>query len=140
MILLTPQMRERLLLNGAVDVETDHFPVVKFFDPCGAATWLATELDSDESTLFGLADLGFGFPELGSFSLREIEAVRFAYGLGVERDLYFEAHYPLSVYAEAARSAGGIVETEALLRAAAISLGLNPDPQISPFGTDPKGG
>jgi hypothetical protein len=140
MRLLTPQIREHLLLNGAVDVEADHFPVVKFFDPSGAATWLATELDADQDTLFGLADLGFGFPELGSFSLCELQAVRLGHGLGIERDRYFEAHYPLSVYAKAARTAGGIVETEALLRAAAISLGLNSDPQISPFGTDPNGG
>lgn len=140
MTLFTPKIRERLLLNGSTPVETDHFPVVKFFDPSGAATWLATELDSDGDTLFGLADLGFGFPELGSFSLREIEAERLAHGLGIERDLYFEAHYPLSVYAQAARTAGSIVETEGLLRAAAIALGLNPDPRISPFGIKPKGG
>src|SRR3546814_19613001 len=53
---------------------TDPCPVVKFFNPLGAATWLATELGRDGDTLFGLADLGFGCPELGYFSLSEIRA------------------------------------------------------------------
>ncbi len=48
---------------------SDHVPVVKFFNPLGEGVWLATELDEDGDTLFGLADLGE--PELGSFSLSE---------------------------------------------------------------------
>ena len=40
--------------------EPDPAPVVKLFNPLGAATWLATELDEDGDVLFGLADLGFG--------------------------------------------------------------------------------
>ena len=51
----------------------DPVPLLKLFHPLSAATWLATELDDDGDTLFGLADLGFGTPELGSFSLSEIE-------------------------------------------------------------------
>jgi hypothetical protein len=39
--------------------------VVKFFNPVGVTTWLATELDEDGESLFGLAALGFGRPELG---------------------------------------------------------------------------
>ena len=97
-------------------------PVVKFFNPVGAATWLATELDEDNDTLFGLADLGFGCPELGSFSLIEMASVRLAFGLSIERDLYFEGTLPLSVYAEAARKAGRIVLDERRLREAAAAL------------------
>jgi hypothetical protein len=108
MILLTPELRDRLLANGRLP-DVDHVPVVKFFNPVGAATWLATELDDDNDTLFGLADLGFGCPELGSFSLLEMASVRLPFGLGIERDLYFEGAFPLSVYAEAARIAGRIV-------------------------------
>src|SRR5215470_5757846 len=105
MILLTPDLRARLLGNGRQS-GFDHFPVVKFFNPLGAATWLATELDEDGDSLFGLADLGFGCPELGSFSLSEMESLRLPFGIGIERDLCFEAAFPLSVYAEAARQAG----------------------------------
>lgn len=46
MILLTPSQRARLLANGRVP-DGDHIPVVKFFNPFGQGTWLATELDED---------------------------------------------------------------------------------------------
>ena len=121
MILLTPLLRERLLANGRLR-DVDHVPVVKFFNPVGAATWLATELDEDGDTLFGLADLGFGCPELGSYSLLEMASVRLPFGLGIERDLYFEGTFPLAVYAEAARKAGHIVLDEARLSAATKAL------------------
>jgi hypothetical protein len=77
MILLTSDLRERLLANGQ-QPDVDHSPVVKFFNPLGAGVWLATELDADGDTLFGLADLGE--PELGSFSLAEMAAVRLPLG------------------------------------------------------------
>ena len=112
MILLTPDLRERLLANGQ-QPDVDHIPVVKFFNPLGAGVWLATELDADGDTLFGLADLGE--PELGSFSLAEMEAVRLPLGLGIERDLLFEGMVPISVWADAARRAGGIREAERML-------------------------
>ena len=121
MILLTPELRDRLLANGHLR-DVDHIPVVKFFNPVGAATWLATELDEDNDSLFGLADLGFGCPELGSFSLMEMASVRLPFGLGIERDLYFEGAFPLSAYAEAARRAGRIVLDERRLRDAAAAL------------------
>lgn len=121
MILLTPELRDRLLANGRLR-DADHVPVVKFFNPVGTATWLATELDDDGETLFGLADLGFGSPELGAFNLLEMASVRLPFGLGIERDLYFEAPFPLSVYAEAARKAGRIVLDERRLREAAVAL------------------
>lgn len=125
MILITDELRARLLANGASGTETNHVPVVKLFHPVGAATWLLTELDADGDTLFGLCDLGFGFPELGSVSLVELQSVRGPLGLGIERDLYFAPRFPLSVYAEAARVAGHIVEAEQLLRHAAAALALS---------------
>jgi hypothetical protein len=120
MILLTPELRERLLANGR-DRDADHVPVVRFFNPVGAGTWLATELDEDGDTLFGLADLGFGCPELGSFSVLELQSIRFPFSLGIERDLLFAGRFPISAYAEAARVAGSIAEGERVLRAAAGS-------------------
>ena len=118
MILLTSELRERLLANGR-QRGADHVPVVKFFNPLGAGTWLATELDADGDTLFGLADLGE--PELGSFSLSEMQSVRLPFGMGIERDILFEGRFPLSVYAEAARRTGSIAAAERLLHTAARS-------------------
>lgn len=119
MKLVTEKQREKLLANGA-DRGADHVPVVKLFNPCGAGTWIVTELDPEEpSVAFGLADLGFGFPELGCFSLEELQAFRGPFGLGIERDLHFEGRYGISIYAEAARAAGRIVEYGPELDAAA---------------------
>jgi Protein of unknown function (DUF2958) len=120
MELLTPPLRKRLLANGAH--RGDHVPVVKFFNPLGAATWLVTELDTDEDTLFGLADLGLGCPELGSVSLSELASVRLPLGLGIARDLHFAARHPLSVYAAAARAQGRITERPHHLVRAATEL------------------
>ncbi|MBV9510940.1 MAG: DUF2958 domain-containing protein [Caulobacteraceae bacterium] len=121
MILLPEDLRARLLANGAAP-ETDHVPLLKLFNPLGAATWLAAELDADGDTLFGLADLGFGCPELGVFSLAEIASVRLPFGLGIERDLYFVGRFPLSVYADAASATGRVTEAERVLSAAAAAL------------------
>lgn len=112
MILLTPGMRARLLANGRTP-DADHIPVVKFFNPFGQGTWLATELDEDGDILFGLADLGY--PELGSWSLSEMAAVRLPFGMGIERDLHFEGRFPISVWAEAARAEGSIGAAERVL-------------------------
>lgn len=114
MILLTQSQRARLLANGRTP-DADHIPVVKFFNPFGQGTWLATELDEDGDTVFGLADLGY--PELGSWSLSEMAAIRLPLGLGIERDLHFEGRYPISVWAEAARTEGSISAAERVLYA-----------------------
>lgn len=123
MELLTDALRKQLLNNGAVPDGTDHTPVVKFFTPDAGATWLITEIDpEDPDILFGLCDLGLGFPELGSVRLSELKTIRGKLGLPVERDLHFTATHTLSVYAEAARLAGGIVENRKSLDAAQAQL------------------
>jgi len=127
MILLTPDLRFALRANDiarrAADRDDkaapDPVPIIKLFNPLGAATWIATELYDDDDTLFGLADLGFGCPELGTFSLSEIAEVRLPFGLGIERDLSFATIHRLSTWAEWARRAGSILWAETLLRRAA---------------------
>jgi len=127
----------------------DPAPVAKLFNPLSAATWLATELDADGDTLFGLADLGFGCPELGYFSLSEIAALRLPFGLRIERDLGFASVFPLSVWADTARRAGSILLAQVLLRpveahyrarrASAPSNRDSADPNPLP-PSDPEGG
>jgi hypothetical protein len=119
MLLLTQDQRARLIANG--QSRGDHLPVVKFFNPVGSGTWLFSELDADGDTLFGLCDLGFGCPEMGAASLGEIAAVKLPFGLTIERDLCFEGRFPLTVYADAARVAGGITEDTVRLEAAAFA-------------------
>ncbi|KRR26267.1 transposase [Bradyrhizobium lablabi] len=107
--LLTVEDRVRLLVNALAD-DRDAAPILKLFTPDGTATWLISETDlEDPDRLFGLCDLGLGFPELGYVSLAEISSVRGPLGLPVERDLHFVGDKPLSVYAEEARRQGRIV-------------------------------
>lgn len=119
MKLLASAQRAKLLDNGRRQAavkgtpgEIDFEPVVKLFNPCGAATWLLIEIDPDDETVaWGLCDLGMGFPEFGTVSLTELAAYRGHLGLRIERDLYFKARGPISAYIDAADKAGRIVES-----------------------------
>ena len=127
MKLLTEEQRTKLLANGTRR-GADHKPVVKWFNAGGSGTWLLSELDPEypDECAFGLADLGFGTPELGSIGLLELTEYRGPFGLGIERDIHFTAHYTISIYAEAARAAGHIVESGPELEAAARTLAVTP--------------
>ena len=111
---LTAEQRERLLHNGRRSAATeshDPKPVVKLFTPDGSATWLLTELDPNNPDIaFGLCDLGFGEPELGTVWLSELQRCRGPHGLSIEVDRNFTALAAISVYANAARDAGRITE------------------------------
>lgn len=141
MILLEPQHIAALEANTALrraaqerrEPEPNPVPVVKFFNPVGAATWLVTELCEDGDALFGLADLGFGCPELGYFSLSELTAIRLPFGLRIERDIGFDGLVPLSLWADAARVAGSIMQAQSLIWAIART---QPDDPITGRASD----
>lgn len=134
MKLLTKTIHEQLLRNGRIrealaedgPAEADFLPVVKLFTPDAQCTWLLTELDPEEPDIaFGLCDLGFGCPELGSVRISELESVRGRLGLPVERDLHFVARHTIAVYARAAWNATHITEDEAALAQAAAKEGAS---------------
>ena len=112
-------------------------PVIKLFNPIGAATWLASELAEDGDAMFGLADLGFGCPEMGYFRLSELSAIRLPYGLFIERDVAFDSPHPLSVWAAWSRRAGSILWAQTLLRRAS-ETGEAPD--LPHRSDEPNGG
>lgn len=63
--------------------------VVKYFNPCGAGTWLITEgeqQDNGDWLLFGYCHI-FEW-EWGYVMLSELESVRLPFGLSIERELY----------------------------------------------------
>lgn len=122
--LFTQAQLARLAANAGLPDGADPRPVVKLFSPDGSATWLLTELHAD-GMLFGLCDLGLGHPELGYVHRRELETARGRLGLPIERDRHWRATAPLSAYAEAARTAGRIIDRL-------------PDPD--PDGAPPAGG
>lgn len=117
MKLYTQAQYERLIKNGHPENrDKEHLPVIKLFNPCGAATWLLSELDPENPSIaFGLCDLGMGFPELGNVDLEEIVAVKGPLGLGIERDFHFKPVFPLIVYARAAWQYNRIIEDENIL-------------------------
>lgn len=117
MELFPAEIIARLIENGRKNAECiaedrktlDFKPVVKLFTPDAGCTWLLTELaPEDVDVAFGLCDLGFGFPELGSVRISEIRALRGKLGLPVERDLFFTATKTLGEYAAEASRLGRI--------------------------------
>lgn len=68
--------------------------VVKYF--LGGWTWYITEgsQQGDDFIMFGyvISGLGEDCNEWGYISMNELKSLRGAFGLGVERDLYFGEH------------------------------------------------
>jgi len=95
MKLLTKELIERFKQQGdtsrkeAKDIKV----IAKFFNPCGAGTWFATDYDEKNQIFFGYANLGDDrFAELGSFGLKELQEYRSPFMTGIERDLHFGEH------------------------------------------------
>src|SRR3990170_947200 len=87
MKLLTKELRGKLPPLYSTENDPDPLVVCKFFSPTSNWTWYATEFDGKD-TFFGWV-VGFE-KELGYFSLTELENVKGPFGLGIERDMYFE--------------------------------------------------
>tara|TARA_Y100000114_G_scaffold112443_1_gene106211 strand:+ start:590 stop:913 length:324 start_codon:yes stop_codon:yes gene_type:complete len=97
MKIFTQQQEKRLKVNAK---KKDGIAYVKLFNPSGGQTWYISEMEIQEDKLigYGLADLGFGFPEIGSFSLDEIIEMRYPpFGLKVERDKWFKPQGLISI-------------------------------------------
>lgn len=86
--LLPKEIREKLPpLYANEEIGLAALALVKFFTPDANWTWYASEFDG-EDIFFGLVS-GLEL-ELGYFALSELEEVRGALGLPIERDLYFQ--------------------------------------------------
>lgn len=113
MELITRPQFAKLLQNGLQSQNDENFvgtPVIKLFNPSGAATWLLSEVDpNDPDRAFGLCDLGMGCPELGYVSIEELSTVKGAFNLGIERDIHWVANKDLNEYAREARAEQRIV-------------------------------
>lgn len=116
--LITADQHRQLLRNGrlqreaqAIDAHLNFYPIVKLFTPDGACTWLLTEIDPDDyDRAFGLCDLGMGYPELGSVSLRELAGVKGKLGLPIERDRHYAPSTTIDRLAAEAAKRGHIAE------------------------------
>lgn len=93
MKLLTKEIErkfEKHPLYSQVGRGMDAEVLVKYFDPCGAATWLITEAQKREDgdyEMFGYITLGYGW-EWGYVLLSELQESSKTRFLGIERDLW----------------------------------------------------
>jgi len=91
MKLMTKKLLERFAQVGSQAEEKDPLIIAKFFNPCGAGTWYATEYDPETRIFFGYVSIfGDWNDEWGSFALDELQSYKGPLGIGIERDLYFE--------------------------------------------------
>ena len=88
MELLTEELKRELPPLYSQEHEKDPLVYAKFFHPLASMTWYAIEGSpaGDDFIFFGW--VYSDFPELGYFSLNEMQAVQ-VMGLGIERDEHF---------------------------------------------------
>ena len=86
MKLITKRLRKQLPALGETCENPDPNVLCKFFYPDFHWTWYGIEFDGKD-IFFGFVD--GDFPELGSFSLVELQNCSGKWGLPLERDRYF---------------------------------------------------
>lgn len=84
--LLTEELKDKLRAAG---LDGQH-AICKFFNPAGGGTWIISGMDTDNDTLWCLADLGMGCCEEGTVSLKELQEMKLPLGLHIERDRHFK--------------------------------------------------
>lgn len=90
MRLMTEELERRFAEVGDQSQLKDPLVIAKFFNPCGAGTWYATEYDPETKVFFGYVSIfGDYNDEWGSFSLEELESYLGPFRIGIERDLFF---------------------------------------------------
>lgn len=92
MMLMTKELEaalEKHPIGSQDEMGMDADVVVKYFNPCGAGTWLITEGEKQEDgdwLLYGYCHI-FEW-EWGYVCLSELESVKLPFGLSIERELY----------------------------------------------------
>ena len=88
MKLLTDSIKNEAEKQYAKAGDMDQKVVAKFFDPVGSWTWYLMNKDPESDYCWGIVN-GMAV-EMGSFGLSELEEYTGHFGLGIERDEYFE--------------------------------------------------
>lgn len=92
MMLMTKELEkafERYPLYSQDGLMEEAEVVVKYFNPCGAGTWLITEGEKQENgdwMFFGYCNI-FEW-EWGYVTLSELQSIKLPFGLGIEREMY----------------------------------------------------
>ena len=89
MKLLTKKIRDKLISNHQKQDGTKTFNAeLKLFNPTGMGTWYISELNQEPNKAFGLCDLYE--QEFGYVSIDELQSIKLPFGLGIERDKFFQ--------------------------------------------------
>ena len=89
MKLLTKKIKDKLISNHQKQDGTKTFRAeLKLFNPTGMGTWYISELNPETNVAFVLCDLHE--TEFGYILLDELEAIKLPFGLGIERDKFFQ--------------------------------------------------
>ena len=92
MLLMTKELEEKLYqypIGSQDELGEEAEVIIKYFNPCGAGTWLITEGEKQENgdwLLYGYMHIVEW--EWGYVMLSELESVQLPFGLGIERELY----------------------------------------------------
>jgi hypothetical protein len=86
MQLLTKEITSKLPALYSQENIADPMVICKFFAVWTNWTWYGIEFDGKD-TFFGY--VAGDFPELGNFSLSELQNLKGPMGLAIERDMYF---------------------------------------------------
>lgn len=89
-VLISPSIKTSFQEVGDQSEVDNPIVITKFFNPCGAGTWYATEYNEEDNCCFGYVT-GLGYDEWGSFSINELQAISLPFGMKIERDLYFQS-------------------------------------------------
>tara|TARA_Y100001973_G_C5186396_1_gene328132 strand:- start:521 stop:847 length:327 start_codon:yes stop_codon:yes gene_type:complete len=91
MKLFTKSQLKKLVENHKQQDGTKSFKaVVKLFNPTGQGTWFLSEYNPDQDIAFGLCHIFE--KELGYVDISELKNYKGMFGLGIERDLHFDAN------------------------------------------------
>ena len=88
MILMPKYVTSKLPALYSQENTKDPMVICKFFAVWTKWTWYAIEFDGKD-TFFGY--VAGDFPELGYFTLSELQGLKGPMGLSIERDMYFKA-------------------------------------------------
>lgn len=101
MMLITKELEQRFAEIGSQENVEDPIIIAKYFNPIGSGTWFATEYNPETKTFFGYVSLFGDYNDVwGPFSLEEFEQYKGPFGLGIERDLYFDETPSSKIIAE----------------------------------------
>lgn len=90
MKLLTKAILDKLPKLGAQENVADPIVHLKLFTPSSHWTWYATEGQQQDGDFIFFGMVHGDEKEWGYFSLNELESVKGPFGLGIERDRWFE--------------------------------------------------